>query len=139
MTASRAPITSGYGISYSTKNSKIASVSKAGKITAKKPGTTYIYVKSGSKKVIVKVKVEGVKTTKLTANATKKTVNRGKSFSWKVIKSPTNSTEGITYSTSNKRVATVNSSGKITGKKKGIVTITAKSGSQKISIRISVR
>ena len=139
LTASRAPITSGYGISYSTKNSKIAAVSKTGKITAKKPGSTYIYVKSGSKKVTVKVKVEGVKTTKLTANATKKTVNRGKSFSWKVIKSPTNSTEGITYSTSNKRVATVNSSGKITGKKKGIVTITAKSGSQKISIRISVR
>ena len=139
LVSSRAPFTSAYGISYSTKNSKIASVSKAGKITAKKPGTTYIYVKSGSKKVIVKVKVEGVKTTKLTANATKKTVNRGKSFSWKVIKSPTNSTEGITYSTSNKRVATVNSSGKITGKKKGIVTITAKSGSQKISIRISVR
>ena len=139
LTASRAPITSSNGITYSSKSTKIATVSKTGKITGKKAGTTYIYVKSGSKKVTVKVKVEGVKTTKLTANATEKTLNRGKSFNWKVTRTPANSSEGITYSTSNKSIATVSKTGKITAKKKGTVTITAKSGNQKVSAIITVR
>ena len=88
----------------------------------------------------VKVKVEGVKTTKLTANATEKTLNRGKSFNWKVTRTPANSSEGITYSTSNKSIATVSKTGKITAKKKkGTATITAKSGSQRVSIKITVK
>ena len=140
LTASRAPITSSNGITYSSKSTKIATVSKTGKITGKKAGTTYIYVKSGSKKVTVKVKVEGVKTAKLTANATEKTLNRGKSFNWKVTRTPANSSEGITYTTSNKKIATVSKTGKITAKKKkGTATITAKSGSQKVSIKITVK
>lgn len=139
LTASRAPITSSNGITYSSKSTKIATVSQTGKITGKKAGTTYIYVKSGSKKVTVKVKVEGVKTTKLTANATAYTLNRGKSFNWKVTRTPANSSEGITYTTSNKSIATVSSTGKITAKKKGTVTITAKSGNQKVSAIITVR
>ena len=140
LTASRAPITSSNGITYSSKSTKIATVSKTGKITGKKAGTTYIYVKSGSKKVTVKVKVEGVKTTKLTANATEKTLNRGKSFNWKVTRTPANSSEGITYTTSNKKIATVSNTGKITAKKKkGTATITAKSGSQRVSIKITVK
>ena len=140
LTASRAPITSSNGITYSSKSTKIATVSKTGKITGKKAGTTYIYVKSGSKKVTVKVKVEGVKTTKLTANATEKTLNRGKSFNWKVTRTPANSSEGITYTTSNKKIATVSKTGKITAKKKkGTATITAKSGNQRVSIKITVK
>ena len=55
--ANRAPITSSDKISYSSKKSKTASVSKTGKITAKKPGTTTITVKSGKKSVKVTVKV----------------------------------------------------------------------------------
>ena len=138
--ASRAPITSSNGITYSSKSTKIATVSKTGKITGKKAGTTYIYVKSGSKKVTVKVKVEGVKTTKLTANATARTLNRGKSFNWKVTRTPANSSEGITYTTSNKKIATVSKTGKITAKKKkGTATITAKSGNQRVSIKITVK
>ena len=55
--ANRAPITSSDKISYSSKKSKIAAVSKTGKITAKKTGTTTITVKSGKKSVKVTVKV----------------------------------------------------------------------------------
>ena len=139
LVSTRAPFTSAYGISYSTRSSKIATVSRTGKITAKSPGTTYIYVKSGRKSVTIKVKVDPIRTTKLKANATSYTLYRNRSFYWKVTKTPTNSTEGITYSTSNKKIATVNSTGKITGKARGTATIMAKSGSQRVSIKITVK
>ena len=137
--ASRNPDTSQQGISYSTSNKKIATVSKTGYIKGVKAGTATITVKSGSKSVKIKVKVEGVKTTGLTANKTEITLKKNKSFSWKVKTVPSNSSEKITYSTSNKKVATVSSSGKIKGKKKGTATITAKSGSKKISIKVTVK
>lgn len=139
LTSSRAPFTSGYGIKYSSKNSAIATVSGSGKITAKKPGTTYVYVKSGSKSVTVKVKVEGIKTTKLTANVTSYTLKRNKSFRWKVTRTPSNSSEGITYTSSNKKIAKVDRAGKITGKRNGTVTITATSGKKKVSVRVTVK
>lgn len=138
--AARAPFTSQQGVTYSTKSSKIATVSKTGKITAKKPGRTYIYVKSGNKKVSVKVTVQGVPTTRLNANRTEPlTLKKGKSFTWKVTKVPTNSTDAITYTTSNKKVATVSGSGKIVGKKKGTATITAKAGSKKITLKVTIQ
>ena len=135
----KAPLTSQEGITYSSSNKKIATVSRTGKITAVKPGTATITIKSGKKKTTVRVKVEGVKTTKLTANKTTLTLNRGKSFNWKVTKTPTNSSEGITYWSSNKNIATVNSSGKITAKKKGTTTINAKSGSKTVNVKVTVK
>ena len=136
--ATRNPATSQQGITYSSSNKKIATVNKKGYITGVKSGTATITVKSGSKSVKIKVKVEGVKTTDLKANRTEITLKKNKSFSWKVTRVPSNSSENITYSTSNKKVATVSSSGKIKAKKKGTATITAKSGSKKITIKVTV-
>lgn len=59
------PVTSKEKVTYSSSNKKVATVSSKGVIKAKKAGTAKITVKSGSKKVVVTVKVTGVKTTKL--------------------------------------------------------------------------
>jgi uncharacterized protein YjdB len=47
--------------------------------------------------------------------------------------------EKITYSSSNKSIATVSSSGVITGKKKGKTTITVKSGTKKVVVTVTVK
>lgn len=53
----RTPITSSQAITYSVNKKSVVSVSKSGKITAKKPGTVVITVKSGMKENKIKVKV----------------------------------------------------------------------------------
>ncbi|WP_417183579.1 Ig-like domain-containing protein [Blautia sp.] len=47
--------------------------------------------------------------------------------------------EKITFTSSNKKVATVTSKGKVTAKKKGTAVITVKSGKIKVKCKITVR
>ena len=54
----------------------------------------------------------------------KVTVARNKKLTLKPVISPITSQEKVTYSSSNKKIATVSSSGVITGKKKGTAYIT---------------
>ena len=59
-------------------------------------------------------------------------ISKGKSTTLKVTYKPSNAKkETITWSSSNKKIASVNSSGKVTGISKGTVTITAKTSSGK--------
>ena len=51
------PITAGKALKYSSSKKSVASVSRNGTVTAKKPGSTVITVKCGKKKIKVKVKV----------------------------------------------------------------------------------
>lgn len=133
------PITSAQKVSYSSSNKKIASVSKNGVITAKKSGTAKITVKSGSKKFVVTVTVPKAKTTAIQNVASAKTLKRGKSYTLKPKLVPSNSGDKITYSSSNKKVATVSSKGKITAKKKGTAVITVKSGKVSVKCRVTVK
>ena len=57
ITWERQPLTSSEKVTFQSRKKKIASVSGKGIITAKKKGTTYITVKSGSKKRKIKVTV----------------------------------------------------------------------------------
>ena len=104
-----------------------------------KAGTAKITVKSGSKKVIVTVKVTGVKTTKLSGVPTAKTVARGKTFKIKAVATPRNTDEKITYTSSNKKIATVTSAGVVKGLRKGTATITVRSGSKKMICKVTVK
>lgn len=134
-----APITSKEKITYSSSNKKVATVSSKGVIKAQKAGTAKITVKSGSKKVVVTVKVIGVKTTKLSAVPEIKTIKKGKTFKIKAVAAPKNTDDKITYKSSNKKIATVTSKGVVKGLRKGTVTITVQSGSQKKSCKVTVR
>ena len=132
------PLTSKEKVTFKSSNSKIVTVSKTGKLTAKKPGKATITVKSGKKKCYVKVTVNPVKTTGITVNKTQVKLKVKKSFTLKTKLTPGNSTEAVTYKTSNKKVATVSNKGKITAKKAGTATITVKSGNQSVKVQVTV-
>ena len=126
-------------ISYSTSNKKVATVNAKGVITGKKAGTAKITVKSGSKKYVITVKVTKVKTAKLSGIPAKKSIKKGKTYKLKAVVTPKNSDEKVTYSSSNKKIATVTAKGVVKGKKKGTVKITVKSGSRKKTCKVTVK
>lgn len=128
--------------SYQVKDTKIATVSAAGKIKAKKKGNTTLTVTLASGKSVkatIKVQTGAVKTTKLSVNTKKVTLAKGKSFSIVATKTPLTSLEKISYSSSKKSVATVSSKGVIKAKKKGTCKITVKAGKKKQVITVSVK
>ena len=114
---------------WSTSNKAIATVSSKGKIIANKPGSVTITAKVGKNKAKCKITVP-----KMKINASKASVNVGASKTLKVANA-----SNIKWSTSNKAVVTVSSKGKITGKKAGTATITAKAGKTKVTCKVTVK
>ena len=128
--------------SYSSSNPKVVSVSSAtGKLTAKKTGKAVITVtlKSGIRakcKVTVKKKVS---TSSLKLSATRLSLKRGSKVKLLILVNPVTSTDKITLTSSNKKVATITTKGIVTGKKKGTAKITVKSGKKKAVCRVTVK
>lgn len=118
-------------IKWSTSNKKIATVNSKGKVTAKKKGIVTITAKIGSKKYKCKITVKNP----IKLNKTKVTLNKGKTYTLKV----TGTKKKVTWSSSNKKVATVNSKGKVTAKKKGTVTIIAKADGLTVKSKVTVK
>ncbi len=114
-------------VTWKSSKKSVATV-KNGVITPKKTGTTNITVTTddGGLTATCKVSVKR-KLKSFTLNKKKVTLNTGATFTLKVNRKPSNATEGISYTTSNKNVATVNAKGVITAKGRGTATITAKS------------
>ena len=117
-------------VEWTTSDAKVATV-KDGKVTAVAPGTATVTVKTkdGGKTATCKVKVNGkvYPVEKVSLTETKKTVVEGNSVTLSVTFTPGNATnKKVTWSTSNKSVATVDSNGKVTGVKPGKATITVK-------------
>ena len=133
------------GVSWYSSNKNVATVNSNGKVTIKHRGKVVITVKakdgsnkSAKCKIIVKQLV-----TKLSYNSKKqaKEVYRNKTIKFAVTVVPSNANnKGLTYFSSNKKVATVNSKGIIKGIKVGTVTIIAKvkDGSRK-TVKLTVK
>lgn len=126
-----------------SSNKKIATVSKSGKIVARKAGTATVTITLKNKtQKIIKVKVQKgiVKTTSLRLNRKSVTLARkGKKFQLKVTVAPITSQQKVTYTSSNPKVATVSAKGKITAKKKGTAIITVRSGTKKARCKVKVK
>ena len=140
-------------VTWKSSNTKIATVSSTGKVTAKSAGTVTITctAKDGSgKKATCKVTVTEpkppvkptVKVTKLTLNKKTATLSPKETLTLRATVTPTNATnKAVIWKSSNTKIATVSSTGKVTAKSAGTVTITctAKDGSgKKATCKITV-
>ena len=125
----------------SAKDKKIVSVYKKGTVKGKKAGTATITMKflsGATAKVKVKVQKKKVATSKIT-NVTKNiTLKVKKSTKLTPFVTPITSKNKVTYKTSNKKIATVSSKGVIKAKKAGTATITVKSGSKTVKVKVKV-
>ena len=113
---------------FKSSNTKVATVSSKGKITAKKNGTAKITVSSkvnAKKKTVITVKV-GTPVTKVTLNKKTAKITQGKKIKLKATLTPKKaSNKKVIWTSSNKKIAKVSSNGTVTAVKKGSATITA--------------
>jgi len=129
----------------SWKSSKPATVkvNNKGKITAgKKTGSAVLTVKLKSgKKATVKVKVQkkAVTTKKIKVNKKNVTLKKNKSYTIKATLNPITSSDKVKFTSSNKKVATVNAKGVVKAKKAGKAKITVKSGKKKAVVTVKVK
>ncbi len=130
-----------------SSNTKVLKTShKGSKITMKaqkKTGTVTVTVRmtSGATATCkVTVQKGKVVTKNLTINHKKATILKGKTLKLEAERDPITATEKITWSSSNTKVATVNSKGKVTAKGEGKATITAEtSNGKKVKCKITVK
>jgi uncharacterized protein YjdB len=117
-------------LSFSSSNSKVATVSSKGLITAKSSGKATITVKakdgSGKAATLIVTVTTPVKSVSLAETNVTKVV--GSDYQMLTTILPSDATnKKLAYSSSNSNLATVDESGKVSLKKEGTVTITASS------------
>lgn len=119
-------------LTWKSSNSNIASVAFDGEVTAEKAGTAEITCTAPSgKKATCKVTVvNSDPITSISLSPSSKTIAVNETFRIEPSLSPSSaSSNDITWKTSNSNVATVSSSGKVTGIGVGTATITATASS----------
>ena len=127
-------------VTYSSSAPKIAYVAKSGKVTGKGAGkatlTATVKMKNEcgtvTKKLTCKVTV---KKPTLTVSPTSVSLEKGKS---KTLTVKTTPSVTVSFSSSNKKVATVSSKGKVTAKKKGSCKITVECYGIKKTVKVTV-
>lgn len=127
-------------LNYRSGNSKVVSVNAKGQITAKKKGTATVSVKTtdGTNivvyyRVTVKQLVTSVKLNKKAISLKAKGKAKQKTYTLKATVTKDANNKKVKWTTSNKKVAVVNSKGKVTAKKKGTcyISVTSTDGSRK--------
>lgn len=118
-------------VSWKSSNKKVAAVSKQGVVKAQKGGKATITAKVGGKSYKCKIVVKDQPT------LSKKTlkIEVGTTSQLAIIRTA----KKATWSSSNKRVATVSKNGKVKGVRTGTATITAKVGKKKFKCKVTVK
>ena len=127
-------------LTFESSDSNVATISETGLVTAKKAGTTKITAKSKNgitavKYITVTDGGSGGGTTKIKLDPTSLSVDVGAT---KTIKATVEPSGTVKWSSSDKKVATVDSSGIVTGVSNGVATITAKCGSATATAKVTV-
>ncbi len=124
LTASVVPEGTGIGITWKSSNTSVASVSSEGYVTANAPGECTITASAGSYASAV-----CTVTVKLPATAVKVgndlTLEKGKTHQLSAVLTPSNSTDGITWKSSNTAVVTVGKNGLLSAVGTGSATVSA--------------
>lgn len=124
------------GVTYTTSDDSVATVSAAGVITAVAPGTADITVKTLGKNgkneaisKVVTITVSKIAVESVQFDQTEYVIEKGKSQTAMVTVLPANASDkSVSFSSSNTQVATVTDAGVIFGVGAGTATITATSG-----------
>lgn len=129
--------------SGNAKYVKVVSFQRTGAVSLKavKKGKTTVTVSLGSgltRTYTVNVVTGTVKTTNIKVDNTKVTLAKNKTMALRPVVTPFTSTQKITYKSSNKKVATVTSAGKIKGVAPGSAKITITSGNRKAVVTVNV-
>ena len=135
-------------VKWTSSNEAVVTVDAAGKLTAKTAGKAIITAVTSDGNVMYCIlTVENIKVSKITiTSTTSNKIATGKKVTLKATVTPSNAyNKGVTWKSSNTKVATVSSSGVVTTKKKMggktvTITATAKDGSgKKASYKIYVK
>ena len=135
----------GVSVKWSSSNKKIATVTKGGVVKGVKAGKVTITAKAadGTKaEWKMTVKAKPVKSVKITAPTLELDLNGTKTVKLKAKAVPASAAQSFEWKSSNKKVATVSSAGKVTAKAAGTVKITATAtdGSKKsASVKLTVK
>ncbi len=124
-------------LKWKSSNKNVAAVDQTGKIVAKKAGKATITVTANGKKATVKVSVVDPCTSVKVQSAL--TLKAGKSAKLKVTTTPKTTGQKAAFKSSNKKVATVDSKGKVKALKKGTAKITVTVGKQKATCTVKVK
>lgn len=112
-------------ITWTSSNSNVATVSY-GRVTAKNPGTATITATTPNRKKASCVFTVTAKVKSISLNYTSQSIAKGDSFTLVPTITPSNATnKSITWRSSNTNIATVSTSGVVTGISGGTATITA--------------
>lgn len=117
-------------VTWSSSKKSVATVNSKGQVVAKNKGSATILAKVSKKTYKCVVKVETPKLSRTSLTLTEK-----KSCAIKL----TGITVKVTYSSSNPKIARVDSKGKITAVKKGTAVITAKANTKKFTCKVTVK
>lgn len=116
--------TSDQNVIYESADPEVARVDENGKVTGVKEGVTAIICTATQSGFTKSCTVTVIPAVRLTLSPSSKEIAKGHSFTIRKIVSPSNANTASTWKSSNTAIATVTSSGKVTGKKIGSCTIT---------------
>ena len=118
---------------FTSSDSKVASVNTYGKITAKKAGSATITAKTKNAEASCKVTVTK---TKVTLNKTSLILENGESA---VLTAASSTGHKVTWKSAKTSIASVSENGKVTAKKPGTTTVTAKVDGTSVNCKVTVK
>ena len=132
-------------ITYQSSDTDIATVNELGRVTGIKKGTVTITVSCGNIKKdfrlkVVKAKDDKIPVTDIEIGDYEEELEVDKTMTLSATVVPSDATDStVTYQSSNKKVATVNSSGEVKGIAEGNVTINVSAGDVKKKVKLKVK
>ncbi len=137
--ASLAPAGAESALTWTSSNKKVATVTQKGVVKALRKGTVTITVRTANgKKATCKITVPTAPT-KIAFAKKNYSVKVGKKIALKTSLTPAKAKTRLTWTSSNKKIATVSSKGVVKGIRKGKVVITVKTANgKKAKVKVTV-